>query len=257
MKQFHLTYSLSFTFSNDVNHHYFKCKCLPGNDQRQHILSNKVKIDADFFSYTIDGLNNPVIYGYKEQNHNSLHIHIDSLVQVDWSNYDKDTKFLDLFTLDTKLTKWNPDFEILCQNLPESDYEKACILSKRVYEYMNYEKNSTTINTSAYEAFQNKKGVCQDYAHILIALLRRCGIPSRYVAGVLSKQSLTHAWVEFYANNRWYGLDPTNDLLIDDYYISFAKGRDCKDTMVNKGIFYGYDIQQIQNVHIEMEEWEQ
>ena len=63
--------------------------------------------------------------------------------------------------------------------------------------------------------------------------------------------------MEFYANNRWYGLDPTNDLLIDDYYISFAKGRDCKDTMVNKGIFYGYDIQQIQNVHIEMEEWEQ
>ena len=64
----------------------------------------------------------------------------------------------------------------------------------------------------------------------MIAMLRYLHIPCRYVAGIMENENYTHAWVEVYLENKWYGFDPTNNTEVKDSYIVFARGRDAKDT---------------------------
>ena len=89
----------------------------------------------------------------------------------------------------------------------------------------------------------------------MIAMLRYLHIPFRYVAGIMENENYTHAWVEVYLENKWYGFDPTNNTEVKDSYIVFARGRDAKDTLVNKGIYYGECGMQKQKVHIVVEEY--
>lgn len=261
MKTFQIKYSMEFHFSDLVNHHYFSLKCLPSTQPRQKVISNKIRINADYYSLSKDCFGNAMIYGYKENSHDKLSLYVGSTVQVDWSQYDRDDSLLPVYLKQTPITDLDESlqsfFDEMNQSFDGDDYEKALYFSKRVHDIMTYEKGSTDIKTDAKTSFQNKKGVCQDYAHILIGLLRNAKIPCRYVAGVMVNQTVTHAWVEFFAKHRWYGIDPTNDLLVDDNYVAFARGRDYHDTLVNKGIFYGINIVQSQNIEISMEEVEQ
>ena len=109
----------------------------------------------------------------------------------------------------------------------------------KLHQDLSYEKGVTTFQTTAEEAMKLKKGVCQDYAHILIALLRMMKIPARYVVGMMIGEGFSHAWVEMEADGRWYGLDPTNDVLVGENYIKISHGRDYNDCIVNKGVFTG------------------
>lgn len=109
----------------------------------------------------------------------------------------------------------------------------------KLHQDFTYEKGVTTFLTTAEEAMTLKKGVCQDYAHILIALLRMMRIPARYVVGMMTGEGFSHAWVEMEADGKWYGLDPTNDVLVDENYIKISHGRDYDDCIVNKGLFTG------------------
>ena len=79
------------------------------------------------------------------------------------------------------------------------------------------------------------------------------GIPARYVVGMMIGEGYTHAWVEIYTGEGWYGLDPTNNLHIDDYYIKIAHGRDYADCIVDRGIFNGFTNQQ-QEIVVSVEE---
>lgn len=109
---------------------------------------------------------------------------------------------------------------------------------------MCYSPGSTQIDTTAIEVFQQRKGVCQDYAHILIAMCRACGIPARYVNGFMQGVGVTHAWVEVLVNGEWRGIDPTNNRLIEYGYIKLAHGRDAMDCRVNRGVFTGNATEQ-------------
>ena len=124
----------------------------------------------------------------------------------------------------------------------QTDY--ALRLSEKIHGYMCYAPGTTQINTTAMEAFQQQKGVCQDYAHILIALCRACGIPARYVNGFMQGTGVTHAWVEVLVNNEWRGIDPTNNQLIEYGYIKLAHGRDALDCRVNRGVYTGHPTEQ-------------
>lgn len=89
----------------------------------------------------------------------------------------------------------------------------------------------------------------------MAAITRKLKIPSRYVAGIMMNESTTHAWVEIFANNRWYGFDPTNNLLVNDTYLVFSRGRDYKDCLVNRGIFFSpFFARQSQTIFLNVEE---
>ena len=79
-------------------------------------------------------------------------------------------------------------------------------------------------------------GVCQDYSHVLLSLLRMAGMPARYVVGLMQGEGESHAWVEANCRGYWYGIDPTNHLLINESYIKLAHGRDYGDCMISRGI---------------------
>jgi transglutaminase-like putative cysteine protease len=122
---------------------------------------------------------------------------------------------------------------------PDDILQRVQYFSHSVHTCLRYERGVTANTTTAHEAFDLGAGVCQDYAHILLALLRNCGVPCRYVAGLASDYGETHAWVEAWITDRYYGIDPTRDKLIDEGYIALSRGRDFEDCSVERGIFKG------------------
>jgi transglutaminase-like putative cysteine protease len=122
-------------------------------------------------------------------------------------------------------------------------------LNTRLYDQFSYEKKSTRVDSPIDEALHTRTGVCQDFAHIMIALVRQLGIPCRYVSGYLyhggedhdrSTSDATHAWVEaFLPELGWVGFDPTNALVARDRHIRTALGRDYADVPPTRGLFRG------------------
>ena len=122
-------------------------------------------------------------------------------------------------------------------------------LMRRIWEDFDYDPKATLVSTPLGEAFMKKKGVCQDFAHIMIAGLRGMGLPARYVSGYLrtvpspGKERLegadaTHAWVAVWCGpfDGWVGLDPTNNILVGDDHIILAEGRDYSDVAPIGGV---------------------
>jgi transglutaminase-like putative cysteine protease len=92
-----------------------------------------------------------------------------------------------------------------------------------------------------------RRGVCQDFAHVLIALCRRAGIAARYVSGYIHAgggetlgAEASHAWVEaYFGPHGWVGIDPTNDTWIGDHFVRIASGRDYRDVSPVRGVYVG------------------
>ena len=122
-------------------------------------------------------------------------------------------------------------------------------LNKRLYDYFEYVPHSTHVDSPIDEAIVNGKGVCQDFAHTMIALLRHVRIPARYVSGYLyrsredhdrSTPDASHAWVDVLLPQLgWVGFDPTNNLIAHHRHIRAAVGRDYADVPPTHGIFRG------------------
>ena len=132
-------------------------------------------------------------------------------------------------------------------------------LMHRIHREFTYESHSTEINTPALEALAQRKGVCQDFAHILLAALRAQGMSARYVSGYLLTQpepgqvrlvgsDASHAWVSVYVpdwpeGQRWLDLDPTNDRdgwgSPGEDYVTLAVGRDYADVSPIRGVIHG------------------
>lgn len=120
-------------------------------------------------------------------------------------------------------------------------------LNLAVFGAIAYTPKSTRVDSPIDDALNNRKGVCQDFAHITLALLRQKGIPARYVSGYLfhrnedhSAEGATHAWVEVWMPNLgWIGLDPTNNVLAGERHVRTAVGRDYADVPPSRGVFKG------------------
>jgi transglutaminase-like putative cysteine protease len=120
-------------------------------------------------------------------------------------------------------------------------------LNEYVYSNFNYIKGITTVETTLDEIWNLKAGVCQDFAHILLVMLRLLGIPARYVSGYVCPHDnslrgvgATHAWVEAYIPfYGWLGIDPTNNCMVNDLHVRLAIGRSFNDCSPVKGTYKG------------------
>jgi transglutaminase-like putative cysteine protease len=122
-------------------------------------------------------------------------------------------------------------------------------INSSIYQSFDYAPQSTTVDSPIDDALAARKGVCQDFAHIMIALVRELRIPCRYVSGYLyhetdchdrSAANATHAWIEAYLPELgWIGFDPTNNLTAGERHIRTAIGRDYGDVPPTRGIFKG------------------
>ena len=247
VKRLHLSYNMLIEYSEAVQRCNFTIKCIPTDTCRQKINNVKIKITPEVkYSYGKDGLNNLQVYGVCDTPHNSFEFHIEADAETGLSEYETDTnKDLDMvFSHEHGLNAAGSEIKAFHTALSylndiENDYEKSIELMHELSRKFKYVSKSTDVNTSAEEAFIQGFGVCQDYAHIYIALLHLSKVPARYVTGFIVGEGESHAWVEILYNGKWYGLDPTHDRVVNDEYIKLGIGRDAKDCMINRGIMHG------------------
>lgn len=135
--------------------------------------------------------------------------------------------------------------------------EAVSDLMRRIHEEFEFEPGATTVSTSVDEVLYQRHGVCQDFAHLMLACLRGMGLPARYVSGYLLTEpppgmprlmgvDASHAWVAAYSpQHGWVEFDPTNDQLADERYITLTWGADFADVVPLRGVILGGGHQQM------------
>lgn len=137
----------------------------------------------------------------------------------------------------------------------EDPFAAANAIFDIVRSTLAYEPGSTVVSTPASAAFQAGHGVCQDFAHVSLAMLRSIGIPARYVSGYLhtrpearlgeSVRGESHAWVDVWTGD-WWGYDPTGDVAVGERHVVVASGRDYKDVAPLKGVYAGAALEKLE-----------
>lgn len=138
-------------------------------------------------------------------------------------------------------------------------------LNTWIYKNFEYKPGETTISTPIADVVAQRRGVCQDFAHLMLAILRSNGIPARYVSGYIEAYdpektdpklvgaAASHAWVEVYLpGGTWWGLDPTNNQPAGERHIEVAFGRDYSDVAPMRGTYKGAVDQKL-NVIVSLE----
>ena len=139
---------------------------------------------------------------------------------------------------------------------PDDDpFQSVLRLSDTLHDAFQYVPGTTTVVSPIEHILESRQGVCQDYAHVMIAIARNWGIPARYVSGYLYVKSrghdavpgtASHAWVEcLLPGTGWVGFDPTNRCVADERHIRVGIGRDYRDVAPIRGIFLGGGVSEL------------
>jgi transglutaminase-like putative cysteine protease len=263
----HLT---KFLYKTEVSESIMETRMHPRSDQNQRCLTFHLSVSprCRVFSYR-DHLANQVHHFDIPGQHGQLVIVAESLVEMQphaavpdslpegsWAELDRLVHEGDYWEmlLPSEFATPTPALAELADHLdlrrrddPLSVLHK---LNEQLFHYFDYKPLSTKVDSPIDLALSTKGGVCQDFSHIMIALLRsRLQIPCRYVSGYLyhgqdandrSEASATHAWIEaFLPELGWVGFDPTNHLVAGDRHIRTAIGRDYSDVPPTHGVFRG------------------
>lgn len=262
----HLT---KFSYKSQVSESIMETRMHPRSDESQRCLTFQLSVmpRCRVFSYR-DHLGNHVHHFDIPGLHSQLVIVAESLVELQpsvdlpaslpaatWDELDRQVAEGDFWEmlLPSEFATPTPALEELGARLDlrrrDDPLSVLHTLNRQLYEYFDYKPQSTKADSPIDHALNSRAGVCQDFAHIMIALLRtRLRIPARYVSGYLyhegahdrSEASATHAWVEaFLPEFGWGGFDPTNMLIAGDRHIRTAIGRDYADVPPTHGIFRG------------------
>jgi transglutaminase-like putative cysteine protease len=238
-------------------------------NQRCFIFQLSVNPRARIFSYT-DSRGNLVHHFDLPSRHRQLTIVSDTLVNIDpqqpipetmdyevWNQLEQLIEQKDHWDMlmPSHFARPSPELEALANEIGVTERDGRSPLSfvrdlaAGVYRSFSYVKKSTAVNSPIERALRSRQGVCQDFAHIMIALLRQVGIPCRYVSGYLyhssenadrSADGATHAWVEaLFPDLGWIGFDPTNNLIVGERHIRTAVGRDYADVPPTMGTMKG------------------
>lgn len=263
MKKLAFDYQMRLTFSAPVSDHRFQLRCIPATGPRQQIIDVKMELEPSCpLETSTDSFDSVVVTGFLPEPHDSFSYRVTGIAFVD-NDHIRPEPEKPLYRFDSALTVPGPALEALiarCQtalgDLSDATVvERAQHIMGEVFSAFAYTPGATTIRTTAEEALALGAGVCQDYAHVMLAVCRRCGMEARYIAGMLGGEGATHAWVEVYQDGRWIGLDPTHNRLVNDDYITIAHGRDYRDCMLDIGIFSGADVRQEQWVMASVHEY--
>lgn len=255
MKAYQFRYLCDNRFSRSVSWHFFHLRALPVENECQKLQDLSFSLSPlEHLQESVDSFGNRIQYGSIIEAHDCFTYESGGTVKL--SPYlIPEAEAPGIYKVTSALTEFQPVFDEWADKVPYSNdfLLQAVELSTLVFNGMTYSPHTTGNGTTALQAFTQRQGVCQDYAHILLVLCRHRGIPCRYVNGFIPGEGETHAWVEVWHKGAWHGIDPTHNRLIDWGYIKLSHGRDAADCPVNRGIFRGFASQQ-SIVKVEMKE---
>ena len=259
MRKVKFTYKMELQFSEPVRQHCFSLMAFPLRLPEQQIdrLNWSLTPDASL-QFQQDYFGNAIAAGRYDAAHTSFCFAMEGEARLTLAER-KPEICLPVYRYPSAVCRMNEPLRIFLtkcsKSVPADAVSHSLYLMEQLHQNFRYESGSTEVATTAGDAFVQGCGVCQDYAQILIALCRAEGIPARYVAGLISGEGATHAWVEVYDGRVWHGLDPTQNRIADDGYLKLAQGRDSQDCRLNRGVFCGSAVQK-QHVYVSMEEQE-
>lgn len=267
-----------YRYSRPVWQSLMEVRMHPRSEHMQRCFTFQLSISprARIFSYT-DHLGNLVHHFDIPAPHQQLTIIADALVDVDrpeslpeslgheaWSELDGMIQLEDYWDMlrPSHFARNSPQLEALAREFgvdkrgDRDPLELLTTLNANLYDGFAYVKQSTSVDSPIEDALGARQGVCQDFAHIMIALVRNLHIPCRYVSGYLhhdalhadrSAEGATHAWVEaLLPGLGWTGFDPTNNLMAGGRHIRTAIGRDYADVPPSTGTMKGVASTELQ-----------
>ena len=259
----HITkYQYNWPIKESIN----EIRMFPHNFENQDVLqfqllishNPKVEISRDYYGNRVGNFNN--LESHSEMtiesqmlvrvNHSQKIPEIDATTVQDLAGEIEKSIYLQRLCCPETIDKQNK-INLILKKIYRADKSILAIAQEcntYIFKHFTYTKGITTIETTIDEILEIKKGVCQDFAHVLLQLLRTAGIPSRYVSGYvcpnesgLRGEGATHAWIEIYTpNHGWLGLDPTNNIWTMDNHVKLSVGRNFYDCTVVKGTFKGF-----------------
>jgi transglutaminase-like putative cysteine protease len=265
-----VVHSTGYRYSAPVTQSYNEVRLTPRSDSRQNVIVTRVETVPATRAYRFNDYWGTAVTAFDlHAPHTELEVVCTSVVETadpgpihreaSWAEV-TDEKVADRYTESLEFSDYVPADRGLAKlatsmrrNLKPAD--AALAACKWVHESLRYQPGTTGVHTSALEAWQAGEGVCQDYAHLTLALLRQMGIPGRYVSGYLlpdadievkqTVQGESHAWVEAWTGG-WWGYDPTNDLEIGHRHVWVAVGRDYADVAPLKGVYTGGEAEALE-----------
>ncbi len=266
-----ITHITEYHYEGQVRESVMELWMQPQKSGRQRLVSFELELNPTtrLFSYT-DAFGNAVYHFDVPQPHDSLRIEARSAVETfpipdlsepldmgEWSRLNSEFIQGECFdflaphgfavqtrALQAFAAKLNLD------DLRGHDPLTALkALNEAIYTAFDYDPQATEADSPIDHALSQGRGVCQDFAHIMLAICRSWGVPARYVSGYLytdqsegdrSSPDATHAWIEvFLPTLRWVGFDPTNNMLAGERHVSVAIGRDYGDVPPSRGVYKG------------------
>jgi transglutaminase-like putative cysteine protease len=267
-----IQHKTTYTYLEPVSLCHNIARLVPRDTSEQICKNTTIRIEPepDRINEYEDFFGNKVIYFSIEKEHWELSVHVTSEVERKVSGQmhvygnagleDVKQELLNLkagavdikqYSFETPMTAWNEDVlkYALKSFIPgRSVFEAAEDLMRRICEDFEYKPGHTTIATPLSVVMQERKGVCQDFAHLAIACLRSIGLPARYVSGYIETLSpdgverligvdASHAWFSvFIPGMGWTDFDPTNNCIVSDQHITIGWGRDYADIAPLDGI---------------------
>ena len=251
MKRVNFYFSTKLTFDDYVHDHSFALRIIPPETDTQHILSSSLNISPYVSTkQTTDAFGNNVTAGYLKGDHRFLDFEIKGTAEVDHTKHTTD--YMPCYLYQSHYTKPDDELKAFYESIKArctgTAQDRAAYLCNALSEQVEYEKGFTDTETTAAQALALKKGVCQDFSHILISLLRLDGIAARYIAGLAFCDGETHSWVEYWTGDHWEGIDPANNRAVNDDYLVLSQGRDFRDCAIDRGVMFGKYTSQLQLV---------
>lgn len=260
-----------FRYSRPVWQSVMELRMQPRSEQTQRCFTFQLSVSpqARVFSYQ-DHVGNLVHHFDVPGQHRQLTIIADALVDVEtpaplpeslgpnaWDELDTMIHLDDYWDMlmPSHFARTSPELEALAKEFGvdqrggREPLELLTTLNRQLYHHFSYVKRSTHVDAAIEEAIRSRQGVCQDFAHIMISMVRNLRIPCRYVSGYLhrdaehadrSDEGATHAWAEaLLPRIGWVGFDPTNNLIVGGRHIRTAIGRDYADVSPTVGTMKG------------------
>ncbi len=263
MWRMRVVHSTGYAYKSPVTASFNEARLTPRSDSRQNVILNRVETVPATRSYRyVDYWGTAVTSFDLHAPHTELEVTSSSVVETDrgefpeekvsWDDLSSEA-VIDRFDEVLSATGYTPASKRIVrvgQKIAKDHdpYEAVTAAASWVHSELEYVPGTTGVHSSGLDAHREGKGVCQDFAHLTLILLRGMGIPARYVSGYLHPNQeavvgdtidgQSHAWIQAWTGG-WWNYDPTNDAEINEQYISVGVGRDYSDVSPLKGIYSG------------------